>query len=71
MREKEMSLCLIPKIPYALREGIYHHCLGEDPEIPQRRDLRESYKGISEFYLKICKNSRAIVDQEQETWRLT
>jgi len=45
-------------------EGIYHHCLGKDPEIPQKRDLRESYKGISEFYLKIYENSRAIADQE-------
>ena len=59
------------KMPHALREDIYHHCLGKDPEILQKRDLRESYKGISEFYLKMCKNSRAIVDQEQETWRLT
>jgi hypothetical protein len=59
-----MSLSLIPQIPHILREGIYHHCLGKDPEIPQKRDMRESYKGISEFYLKICKNSRAIADQE-------
>jgi len=44
MREKAMSLCLIPQIPRILREGIYHHCLDEDPEIPQKRDLRESYK---------------------------
>ena len=49
---------------YFLREGIYHHCLGKDPEIPQKRDMRDSHKGISEFYLKICKNSRAIADQE-------
>jgi len=27
-------------------------------------------QGISEFYLKIYKNSRAIADQEQETWHL-
>jgi hypothetical protein len=27
-------------------------CLGEDPEIPQRRELKGSYKGISEFYFK-------------------
>jgi len=39
------------------------YCLGKDPKIPQKRDLRESYKGISEFYLKICKNSRAIANQ--------
>jgi len=38
MREKAMSLCLIPKIPHTLREGIYHHCLGKDPEIPQKKD---------------------------------
>jgi len=52
VREKAMSLCLIPKIPHTLREGIYH-----------KRETRESHTGISEFYLKICKNSRAIVDQ--------
>jgi len=63
VREKALSLCFIPQIPHTLREGIYHHCLGKDLEIPQRRDLRESYKGIPEFYLKIYKNSRAIVDQ--------
>jgi len=38
-------------------------------KIPQKRDLRESYKEY--LSLKICKNSRAIADQEQETWRLT
>ena len=38
MREKAMPLCLIPQIPHTLREGIYHHCLGKDPEIPQKRD---------------------------------
>jgi hypothetical protein len=27
-------------------------CLGEDPEIPQRRELKGSYKGISEFYFE-------------------
>jgi hypothetical protein len=70
VREKAMPLCLIPQIPHNLRDGTHHYCLGKDPEIPQKRDMRESYKGISEFYLKICKNSRAIVDQEQETWRL-
>jgi len=59
-----MSLCLIPQIPHTLREGIYHHYIGKDPEIQQKRDLRVSYKGISEFYLKIYKNSRAIADQE-------
>ena len=48
---------------YTPTEGIYHHCLGKDPEIPQKKDLRESYKE-SKFYLKICKNSRAIADQE-------
>ena len=42
VREKAMSLCLVPQIPHTLREGIYHHCLGKDPEIPQKRDLSES-----------------------------
>jgi hypothetical protein len=28
-------------------------CLGKDPKIPQKRDLRGSYTGISKFYLKI------------------
>jgi hypothetical protein len=27
-------------------------CLGEDPEIPQRRELKGSYKGISKFYFE-------------------
>jgi len=63
VREKVISLCLIPKIPLTLGEGIYHYCLGKDPEIPQKRDLRESYKESLMFYLKICKNSRAIVNQ--------
>jgi hypothetical protein len=27
-------------------------CLGEDPEILQRRELKGSYKVISEFYFK-------------------
>ena len=40
---------------------------GEDPQIPHiLRDLRVSYNGISEFYLKTYKNSRTMV--EQETW---
>jgi hypothetical protein len=34
------------------RRGIHHNCLGEDPEIPQRRDLEGSYIGISEFYFE-------------------
>jgi len=54
VREKAMSLCLIPKILHTLREGIYHHCLGKDLEIPQR-ETRESHTGISEFYLKSAK----------------
>jgi hypothetical protein len=45
------------------REGIHHKCLGKDPQILQMRDLRESYTGISEFYLKILQNSGIIVDQ--------
>jgi len=64
VREKAMSLCLIPKIPHTLREGIYHYCHGKDPEIPQKRDLRESYKEFLSFILKIYKNSRTIADQE-------
>ena len=47
-----MSLCLIPQILHTLREGIYHHCLGRDPEIPQKRVLRESYKESLSFILK-------------------
>jgi len=34
---------------YFLREGIYHHYLGKDPEIPEKRDLRESYKESLSF----------------------
>jgi hypothetical protein len=34
------------------RKGIHHNCLGEDPEIPQRRDLKGSYIEISEFYFE-------------------
>jgi len=64
MREKAMSLCFIPQIPHTLREGIYHHCLGKDPEIPPKERFERIIQGISEFYLKICKNSRAIADQE-------
>ena len=58
-----MSLYIIPQILHTSREVIYHHCLGKDPEIPQKRELRESYKESLSFILKICKNSRAIVDQ--------
>jgi len=32
-----------------LREGIYHHCLGKDPKVPQKRDLRELYKEFLSF----------------------
>jgi len=49
VREKAMSLCLIPQILHILREGIYHHCLGKDPKIQQKRDLRESYKESLSF----------------------
>jgi len=49
VREKAISLCLIPQILHTLREGIYHYCLGKDPEIPQKRDLRESYKESLSF----------------------
>jgi len=34
---------------HTLREGIYHHCLGKDPKIPQKRDLRESHKESLSF----------------------
>jgi hypothetical protein len=34
------------------RKGIHHKCLGENLEVPQRRDLKGSYIGISEFYFK-------------------
>jgi hypothetical protein len=29
-----------------------YKCLGEDLEIPQRRELKGSYIGISEFYFE-------------------
>ena len=64
VREKAISLCLIPQILHILREGIYHHYLGKDPEIPQKRDLRESYKESLSFIWKSAKNFRAIADQE-------
>jgi hypothetical protein len=48
-----MILCLIPKIPHSEREKAkHHHCLRKDPQIPHMRDLRGSYKGISEFYFE-------------------
>jgi len=62
VREKAMPLCLIPKIPHTLRECIHHYCLGKDPEIPQKERLEIVIQGISEFYLKIYKNSKAIVN---------
>jgi hypothetical protein len=35
------------------RQKAKHHCsLGEDPQIPQMKDLRGSYKGNSEFYFE-------------------
>ena len=37
------------KIPHTVREGIYHYCLGKDPEIPQKIDLREPYKESLSF----------------------
>jgi len=49
MREKAILLYLIPKIPHTLREGIYYYCLGKDPQIPEKRDLRESYKESLSF----------------------
>jgi len=55
VREKAISLCLIPKIPHTLREGIYHYCLGKDPEIPQKKELRESYKESLSFIRKSTK----------------
>jgi len=55
MREKPISLCLIPQIPHTLREGIYHYFLGKDPEILQKRDLRESYKESLNFIWKSAK----------------
>ena len=70
MREKAMSLCLIPQILHILREGIYHYCLGKDPKNTTKKRPERIIQGISEFYLKICKNPRAIADQEWETWHL-
>jgi len=52
VREKAMPLYLIPKIPHTLREGIHYYCLGKDPEIPQKIELRESYKESLRFILK-------------------
>jgi hypothetical protein len=52
-----MLLCLKYKNTTYLErreKGIDHKCLGEDPEIPQRRDLKGSYIGISEFYFENC-----------------
>jgi len=44
------------------REG-NHSCLGKDPQIPQIRDLKGSYKETLNFIWKSYKNSRIIVDQ--------
>ena len=64
MREKAISLCLIPQILHNLREGVYHHCLGKDPEIPQKERFERVIQGISEFHFEnLQKNSRAVVDQ--------
>jgi len=46
-----------------LREGIYHYCLGKDPENTTKERFERVIQGISEFYLKICKNSRVTVNQ--------
>jgi hypothetical protein len=52
-REGIMLLCYQKyHIFWEERKGIHHNCLGEDPEIPQRRDLEGSYIGISEFYFE-------------------
>jgi hypothetical protein len=52
-REGIMLLCYQKyHIFWEERKGIHHKCLGEDPEIPQRRDLEGSYIGISEFYFE-------------------
>jgi len=45
------------------REGIPYTCLGEDPKIPQMRDLKGSYKETLSFISKSCKHSRITVDQ--------
>ena len=66
-----MPLCFIPQILHILRQGIYHHCLGKDPEIPQKRDMRESYNESLSFIWKSSKAPELIVDQEQETWHLS
>jgi hypothetical protein len=54
-RRHNVTLSYTKNTTYSEREGIHHQCLGKDPQIPQMRDLRGSYKGISEFYLKIYK----------------
>ena len=38
-----------------IERGIYHHCLGKDPEILQKRDQRESYKESLSFIWKSAK----------------
>jgi hypothetical protein len=52
-REGIMLLCYQKyHIFWEERKGIHHNFLGEDPEIPQRRDLEGSYIGISQFYFE-------------------
>jgi hypothetical protein len=52
-REDIMLLCYQKyHIFWEERKYIQHKCLGEDPEIPQKRDLEGSYIGIYEFYFK-------------------
>jgi len=58
---KARSLCFIPQILHTLREGIYHHFLGKDLEIPQKRDLRESYKESLSFISKSAKTPELLL----------
>jgi hypothetical protein len=69
-RRHNVTLPYTKNTTYSEREGIRHQCLGKDPQIPQMRDLRESYKGIFEFYLKILQNSGIMVDQRARNMAL-
>ena len=53
-REGNITMSYTTNTTY-LRGGIYHHCLGKDLEIPQKRDLRESYKESLSFIWKSAK----------------
>jgi hypothetical protein len=60
-----MLPCFIPKISHSEREKAKHHyCLSENPQIPQMRDQKGSYKKESlSFIFKTYKNPRMKVDR--------